>query len=378
MKNTILIALFLAGSLFSCTDVLDEELTGGLTANGIYSTPEGLELAVNASYSTLTKMMGNKFDGAIPQWEQQFENGWGMLTYGTDIYRGGNTSGMKPFATYSANLNPSHGQIAFVWGYLYRGINAANVVTSRAPNVVTDPDQFASLVGQARFLRGYYYFWMARMWGPVHYTDQETIGSETEATRMPLDQLYPKIIADLEYAEQNLPSSDLSGRATSWAAKSTLADVYLTLKDYDKAAQYAEDVINNGPFSLVRPYADLWKLDNQENEEVNWVAPFSNVLEQDNGGNGAHMFFLSNYTQVDGMIRDVENGKPWQRFRPLDYLYNLYDDDDERFDATFKTVWYANDASSAPPGVQVGDTALWFPKNPISQVEKDMRPFPSC
>lgn len=365
--NIILILLIL---LSSCTaDNLAEKITGDLTGDSVFTTEEGIGLALNGAYSTFTSFIGSGSSG-------NRETGWTLIAMGTDTYTNGSDGNFKFFNTYNSDLNASTIVVEETWEDLYKGINAANTVIGRAPNIISDSEKLKNILGQARFLRGYYYYWLVRVWGPVHYTDQETTGAETEATRMPLDQLYPKIIEDMEFAEQNLPPSQNDfGRATSWAAKTALADIYLTLKDYDKAAQYSEEVINNGAFSLVKPFADLWKLDNENNSEVIWSAQFADNKEFDNGGNPAHLFFLMEYDKLPGMLRDVVNGRPWKRFKPTNYLLDLYDLEDQRYDGTFTTVWFANNPDSAPPGVQVGDTAVWLPRKTLTQTEKDSRPF---
>lgn len=367
MKKITFILIVLIGT-YSCNDILEEELTGGLTVEGVFTTEDGIDLALNGAYATMGAFIGNTGNR---------ETGWTLIAFGTDTHTNGSDGNFKYFNSYDSDLNASSIIVRQPWEVFYTGINTANVVIARAPKGLPNkPEKANSIIAQARFLRGYFYFWLVRVWGPVHYTDQETIGSQTEATRMPLDQLYPKIIEDLEFAEQNLPPSQSDfGRATSWSAKSVLADVYLNIKNYDLAAQYAEDVIDNGPFSLVRPVEDLWDLDNEQNNEVIWSVQFDDNIEFDNGGNPAHLFFLMEYDKLPGMKRDVENGRPWRRFRPTDYLLDLYEMEDKRYDATFKTVFFANNPDSAPEGVQVGDTAVYMPRVPFTQAEKDAKPY---
>ncbi len=367
MKNISIILLMLI-SLSSCTDVLDEQLTGGLTADGVFTDEEGIDFALNGAYAAMTTFIGGSGD---------IETGWTLIAFGTDTYTNGSDGNYKYFNTYTSDLNASSPIVTEPWNVFYRGINSANAVIGRVENAIPDqPDKVTNITAQARFLRGYYYFWLARVYGPVHYTDEETSGAQTEATRMPLDELYPKIIEDLQFAVDNLPGEqDEYGKATSWAAKAALADVYLNLKNYDLAAQYAEDILNNGPFQLVTPFSDLWEIGNERNSEVIMAAQFSNDLELDNGGNPAHVFFLMEYDKLPGMKRDVVNGRPYKRFRPTDYLLNLYDANDKRYDGSFTTVWYANNADNAPAGVQVGDTAIYLPRKPFTEAEKDAKPY---
>ncbi|MEJ4087464.1 RagB/SusD family nutrient uptake outer membrane protein [Galbibacter orientalis] len=373
MKKNIIYIIALI-SLISCSDILDEELTGDLTGDGVFIDEEGINFALNGAYASLGLFIGNSPDGRDGT---NRETGWTLIAFGTDTYTNASDGGFKYFNTYDSDLNASSQIVSESWNEFYKGINAANTVISRAPEAIPNNQQkLTEVLAEARFLRAYYYYWLARIWGPVHYTDEETTTAETEAHRMALDELYPKIIEDLEYAEANLPGvQDDFGRATSWAAKATLADLYLTRKNYDLAASYAEDIIDKGPFSLVSTYAELWNLENEENSEVIWSTQFADELEYDNGGNPAHLFFLMEYDKLPGMQRDVVNGRPWKRFRPTNYLLNLYDMEDQRYDGTFTTVFYANNPDSAPSGVAVGDTAVYLPRVPLSQAEKDTKPY---
>ncbi|WP_051907788.1 RagB/SusD family nutrient uptake outer membrane protein [Flavimarina sp. Hel_I_48] len=364
----ILFIVSLLTSSFSCSEFLEEELTGDLTGDGVFIDEEGIDFALNGTYASLGTFIGA--NGNI-------ETGWNLIAFGTDTYTNGSDGGFKYFNTYNSDLNASSTVVTESWDAFYLGINSANTVLNRAPEVLNNnPEKLENVVAQARFLRAYMYFWLSRVWGPVHYTDQETQGPQTEAYRMPLDELYPKIIEDLQFAEEHLPPvQDEYGKATSWAAKAVLADVHLFRKNYTEAATYAEDIIDNGPFELVRPFAALWDTENEQNNEVIWSIQFADDLQYDNGGNAAHMFFLMQYDVLPGMQRDIENGRPWKRFRPTDYLLNLYDMQDTRFDGTFKTVWYANNPDSAPEGVKVGDTAVYLPRVPMTPEEKSSKPY---
>lgn len=352
----------------SCTKVLDEELTGDLTADGVFVDEEGIDFALNGAYASLSSFIGAT--GNI-------ETGWTLIAFGTDTYTNGSDGNFKYFNRYNSDLNASSIVVEEPWNEFYRGINTANTVINRAPGAIEENDEkLLSVTAQARFLRGYIYFWLARVWGPVPYTDQETTEAQTEATRMPLVDLYPKIIEDLKFAEENLPGEqDEYGRATKWAAKAVLADLYLFRQNYEEAAKYSEDIINNGPFSLVENFIDLWDLDNEQNSEVIWSIQFADDLLFDNNGNPAHLFFLMQYDVLPGMKRGIKNGRPWKRFKPTDYLLDLYDMNDSRYDGTFKTVWYANNPDSAPEGVTVGDTAVYLPREPFTEEEKNAKPY---
>src|SRR6478752_3136960 len=63
------------------------------------------------------------------------------------------------------------------------------------------------------------------------------------------------------------------------------------------------------------------------------------------------MYFLMEYDTQPGMIRDIANGRPFKRFRPTNYLLDLWAadrDKDNRFDLTYKQVWICNNPLSIP------------------------------
>jgi len=371
MKKLNILLILFALFLVSCDDYLDEEVSGPLTTN-VYDTPEGIQFGLNAAYSTLPTVMGGS--------TRNGEAGWALTTLGTDVYTNGRDGGIRNFDKYTDWIDPSNSYIEAVWEEFYRGINTANTVIAKAPSTLaSNPDEAKNVEGQARFLRAYFYYWLVRQFGPVHYTATETTAPETEANRTAVEEIYKHIVTDLEYAIENLPAeAAIRGKVNNWAAKTVLADVLLAMKEYDRAAQVAEDVIANGPYNLVPNYADMWNVDNEGNSEFIWSAQFTEDELIDGGGNYAHMLFLSSYDSGKFVLRDTENGRPWKRFRPTKYLLELYDDEDTRYDGTFKTVWYANDPeeidefiADGKDAVAVGDTALWLPKHAMTNEDRD-------
>lgn len=215
-------------------------------------------------------------------------------------------------------------------------------------------------------LRALYYFNLVRFYGDVHLTLEETEGVETEANRTSVQEVYGQaIIPDLEFAISNLPAvqSDY-GRVTKAAAEFLLAKVHLTAPqgDAQQSVSLMSNVINNYGYSLLDEWSELWAIDNEQNSEVVWTI-INSKQQVDEGlddyGHRGHLYFLFEYDKQPGMTRDTENGRPWKRFRPTDYLLGLWDrTKDARYDKGYKHVWYANNPI---PGQQLGDTAVYIP-----------------
>lgn len=138
------------------------------------------------------------------------------------------------------------------------------------------------ILGEASFLRAFYYFQLARYYGGVPIITENTNLNEFRNIRSSLAETYEIIINDLKVAEENIPVNNEPGRATKFAAKSYLAKVYLQMSGQPlndvsaaaKAATYAKDVIDNGPYALEPNYADVFKLQNEHGPEYIFSAEY--------------------------------------------------------------------------------------------------------
>ncbi|RYG05878.1 MAG: RagB/SusD family nutrient uptake outer membrane protein [Chitinophagaceae bacterium] len=367
MKKRILYTL-LAGSLFlgACDKELNEDVRSQITDDYI-NTATGFEDAVRASYSHIKSFYGAG------------ENGAALSVFGTDEFTNGSDGAFKSVNLYDNGLNPRLSAITELWNNLYIGINNCNAVTSRADKV-TDFDPALKLVrvGEARFMRAFYYFLLVQIYGPVHISTEETVAVEKTASRSGIKEVYDVIIADLDYAVANLPVTATNyGRATKPAAQFLLSKVYLTratstagtTDDYTKAADLAKSVINDYNFALLADYAKIFEQGaGEKSSEVVWSVQNSTNLQSNGTGNTLHLYFIMEYDVLAGMRRDIVNGRPFKRFRATPFVLNeLFDRvNDVRYTADFKRVFYANRPGNYTiRGKQVtlnaGDTAIFIP-----------------
>lgn len=340
----------------SCVDLTENPITG--ITSKYYSSPEGFQAAVNASYETLRTFYAQ-------------ERGLTLTVFGTDEFRVGADGSHKAIGFYTSSLNGDESYFGDSWRDFYRGINTANTAIADS-TVAIDPTLRTQRIAEARFLRALYYFDLVRMFGPVPLLLSPTEGPMTEANRDSVSAVYNAIVADLLYAEANLPPTPKDyGRATQPAAQHLLALVYLTRAapgDMALAATKAKAVINSGLFKLATKYSDLWTWGNERNSEVVWSIQFTDDPLTTGPGNSAHLYFLMAYELLPGMTRDMANGRAFKRWRATDWLLNLWDrTKDSRYDDSFTTTYFANNAVSIPknangtPKFQVGDTAVFLP-----------------
>jgi hypothetical protein len=361
--------------MLSCEDFLEEDNIANVASATYYPTAAGLEDAVKATYGIMKEYYGP-------------EIGWTMGVFGTDTYQEGADGSHKYVNRYDSGHNSAATYFRDTWRIFYRGINQANAVVNRSESVEGVSEALKNTrVAEARFLRALYYFVLTRHYGDIHLSLQETEGVEVEANKTSAEEIYKQaIVPDLEFAIGNLPSTQSDyGRATKAAAEFLLAKALMTRSyksfaestDASRAETLMSNVINNYGFELQESVLDMWSLDNEVNSEFIWTVQNgkSQVDEGlDDFGHRGHLYFLMEYDKKPGMTRDTENGRPWKRFRPTDYMLSLYDRTiDRRYDETFKHVWYSNNPNV--PNLKVGDTALYIPgpgldKNGIDQDTK--------
>ncbi len=368
-KFNIIYLICLNFVLCSCEDLLIEDPVSLATAEGHYTTEKGIEDGLKAAYTTLRSFYGQ-------------QDGFFLTVTGTDIFTNGfgGIANNPHINNYSPNFLGTSGTVTNIWNQLYIGVNQCNTIIERAPEIDGLSDEKKSeIIGEARFLRALYYFHLVQQFGDIHFSLEETIGVETEANKTSPEIIYNEgILPDLEFAVANLPTvASEYGRAYRPAAEALLARVQLTIGNWAEAETLSAKVINDYSFGLVTPYSDLWDINNVENNEVIWSVQFTEDPLFNGPGNSGHLYFIFDYTFNPAMVRDVENGRPFQRFLPTNYLFNLYDRSlDARWDGSFKTVWFAN-ITGVINGhtVNPGDTAIHIVMEPVPDEVKLAAPY---
>lgn len=170
------------------------------------------------------------------------------------------------------------------WITFYTAIGRANMLIQNLEADKNLPEAVRNAYrGEAKFVRAVCYYTLIRLYGDVpmrlkpieDYLDTGTPLSKEAA-------VYAQIIADLQDAEAVLPTTypeSKAGRATSGAAKTMLADIYLTRKDYSNARSKAFEVMTNATtvykYELVRDLNTLFSPTLATNSEDVFSIKFS-------------------------------------------------------------------------------------------------------
>lgn len=239
MKNIFLIII--TTILFSaCDKALEEVPKDFVSKANFYKNEQDAEAAIAGAYAG----MQNDFFGITNY----------LMTELHGDYLFGRGS-QAPITIWDQILNQQNiGRCATNWSSFYTTINRANAVLDNVPNIENmDANTQKQILAEAHFLRALCYFELVRGWGAVPLKTKESIDlSAVEAPRSPESEVYDLIVQDCLIAENDLGEvGGETGRASKWAAKMLLAHVYLTMENWPGAAEKANDVITNGPFSLI-------------------------------------------------------------------------------------------------------------------------------
>lgn len=260
----ILIILFVVVgvSTTSCDDLLRPDQIGVQTVDATFTDFSGCLASVNGLYGVMNK--DNWFTNSLLQVDEASDD----VTNGSILISG--YSAVDYFELVADN------SISYnLWEGFYKIIYRANVIIERVPDVkfptlssensagLLFKDQF---IGEAFFMRAFSYYNMVRLFGdvPLHLKEIKST-TQINVPRSSSTLVYNSIINDLEKAGDLLPPSysnngkgNEKGRVSKWAAKSLLADVYLTLKEYDKAKSLALEVIEESDRKLMNSYSELF------------------------------------------------------------------------------------------------------------------------
>ncbi len=252
-KIIILLFVFSLPLYFSCEDFLDQTPQTTRSVASAYKTNADFKTAIVGNYAVLkdAKMYGNGGINSTMLWLTEVVSD--NATYGFPKA----ASTISNFEIDEFNFNLANTIITSAYTGNYVGIGAANTILDKLPGANFDAALKNRYEGEARFLRAFFYFNLVRLFGDVQlvehaFTDPYAANNlpRTEASK-----IYDLIIADLSFAESNLPASipaNEEGRASKWAAEALLAKVYLTRQNYELAATKLNEIITSGVFDITK------------------------------------------------------------------------------------------------------------------------------
>ncbi len=328
MKKSIFILVIIL--IYSCnTDDLEVVDSNAISTETFPSTRAELEGAINATYSPLQSQ------GLFGRYLTY------MFDYMADEVQIGSrgTADLRDFFEYT--FTSANNDIYLYWKNCYNGISRANFILDRQDNInkidksvisAVDKDKF---IGEAKYLRAYYYFLLVNRFGDVPLYNTTKTGSNGLG-KSPKEDVYDLIFSDLKDAESKLllKSVEMAGRVTKGSASALLGKIHLYRKEYAEAKMAFDKVIASGEYALEANFFDNFTVEAENNMESIFEVQFT----YDNGNAWAYADWGgqdNGYSETS--FRSIEYGGlgGFHNNDPSQSLLDEYEANDPRFEDSF-------------------------------------------
>lgn len=305
----ILIVIFLG--LFGACEDLEPTIYSDLTTANAYDSADDAKAAITAVYSAL-KPYGYFYYDGYQKVITDFTTDVGHARAGGDINK------MSYF-----RWDPTNRYFKYAWRFIYKMISNANIAIDNIEQIEMDQALKTRYIAEARMIRAIGYIDLTDAWGPVPLVLSSELNVDEEIPPSPVADINAQIVADLEFAVQNLPTTYEgadAARATKGAANGFLCKFYMREHNWQKALEHANAVMglaDQGIYEL--------------NPSINDLHSEGNKLDKE------HLFAVLNETGQTGALLTKHAGpsdhpevSAWQYYAVSLHFWNKFDDADPR------------------------------------------------
>lgn len=264
------------GDEFLATDNLYEK-----SLDNFYSTPQDIEEAMSGVYNALYMPGVHSLEGVASN----------LLS---DMMLGGGGPDDKSAKNVDSFQDPEEDTYSDLWKQSYSGISRANAIIELTPVADFSADfkteQEATdfknqAIGEAYFMRAFFYFRMAKFFGGVPLI--LTVDADRKVARASMSETFAQIASDLKVAIETMPTIAFNaiptssfGHANKWVAEAYMARAYLFFTGYmtniegqsttdipladggslskSDVLAYLNDCIDNSTYALASDFRNLW------------------------------------------------------------------------------------------------------------------------
>lgn len=300
-------AVAVCASLVSCESFLDTTNYWSKTTEDFPANQADAEQILTGIYNNLNVSIGNNV--------HQNHFLWSLAA--SDDCLGGGGANDQAMQAHDLLLNFGANMYEGFYKDRYTGIARANVAIETFDNCGLDEATLNQYLGEAYFLRAWYYYELASMFGNIPCP----VTSSADATQPQIsgEALWGQILQDAKTAADIMPSTVTdrgNGHVDKYCAEALLGRAYLfysgfygdedvtlpngeTLTKADVQAAIT-DCVNNSGYSLVPEYHNLWSYTNRisvEDDLSPWKGNGYEYVNNDGGVNPEAMFIIKFNTQ---------------------------------------------------------------------------------
>jgi len=325
MKNIKIYGLlFIIAAMLGCTD-LEEEPVGVLAPEGFFKTESDVEAAIFGAYGRLAseRLYGRKLVLSLQ-----------LRSDMCDIGDRGTPARRQQINDFNSDAN--NGMTSNIWPYSYQVISACNSAINGAELISIDDATKNKLIAEAIFTRVFMYYHLVRLYGDIPYIDAfiSDPSSVVEISKTPAATVYQNLTADLDFCIANLPMEhpdNARTRPSKGSAYTLLADIHLTLGNWNEAFTNAKWVIDNKVdlgYDLVADFQDLFDATKHDGIIEHIFAV--DFLGQQRGSGGENDDLMGPITGIRG-----GDDQGWSVSVPAMKVYNGWNSRDYRKKVSF-------------------------------------------
>ena len=240
--------------LSSCNDFLNTTPTDFVSPENYFKTETDGDRAIAGVYLSVNDL-----------YKDAFKNMFSATTDETVYTRLGGEQ------LQEKTMNATTTNVYTIWYKLYNGIYRANFFLENVDRINVPDDKKNAFKAEARFLRGYYYYHLAMLFGDVPLR-WKAIDSpvNTQIARSPRAEVFDSVCSDMNYAINNLytytAQKGAPVRACKEAATGMLGRVYLSMAGvlqkpeyFAKARDLLLPLVQSNVIHLNPDYTQIWK-----------------------------------------------------------------------------------------------------------------------
>ena len=276
--NNIYKILILVGFvlLYGCDDKLDLTNPNQITTDTFFKTEADFQQALISAYVSVKSGIAGGYCGTrcvmlrnCRSDEMAFRNDIGGI-----------------FKASRFTNDPDNNWVGFMFSQCYRGIYRCNLIEEKLAETDLSEDFKNKIMGEAYFLRGFYYYILALEFGDVPIRMKATQDpSQFPIAKSPQADVYAQALSDLDKAELLLAiiadASQAKGKPSKGSAKALAGQIYMELGQWKNAKDELEPLTKD-PFAYkLVDYG--WNFD--EEHEYNAESIFEIIFDESGGNN---------------------------------------------------------------------------------------------
>lgn len=289
----------------SCLDILDTYPKDSVNSATFWKSKNDVDLALAGCYKHLKS--STYLSQLRPYLDGMTDNGYCWQT---------THSTLSEIQTGILNAMTG-GVVSNIYNGMYKGVTACYIFLenfeAKKDGLNYSENESNCIIAEVRFLRAYYLFELVQRFGGVVIYDKVPSVLDSKIAQRTKDESLQYIIADLDFAIENLPDEIYSGHVVRNTAKGLRARVALFMNDWETVKDLTSDIINaesSGKVAFAEAYDPIFikRLGQVDCREILFAVEYLSPDVTQNLGIEIEGFYYSGLTPFESFVSSYEKG----------------------------------------------------------------------